>query len=77
MKKGSETKEKIVQRALELFHEKGFNLTSMNDIVEITGVKKGNLYFHYNSKEELAVEVLKEALRGYDRFISSRISGFF
>jgi TetR/AcrR family transcriptional repressor of nem operon len=75
MKKGSETKEKIVQRALELFHEKGFNLTSMNDIVEITGVKKGNLYFHYNSKEELAVEVLKEALRGYDRFISSRMTG--
>ncbi len=75
MKKGTETKEKIVQKALELFHEKGYNHTSMNDIVDLTGVKKGNLYFHYNSKEELAVEVLKEALRDYDSFISSRMSG--
>jgi TetR/AcrR family transcriptional repressor of nem operon len=75
MKKGIETKERIVHKALNLFHEKGYNLTSMNDIVDLTGVKKGNLYFHYNSKEELAVEVLKEALREYDAFITSRISG--
>lgn len=75
MKKGIETKERIVQKALNLFHKKGYNLTSMNDIVDLTGVKKGNLYFHYNSKEELAVEVLKEALREYDAFITSRISG--
>ncbi len=75
MKKGIETKERIVQKALDLFHEKGYNLTSMNDIVDLTGVKKGNLYFHYNSKEELAIEVLKEALREYDAFIASRMSG--
>ena len=75
MKKGIETKERIVQKALDLFHDKGYNLTSMNDIVDLTGVKKGNLYFHYNSKEELAIEVLKEALREYDAFIASRMSG--
>ncbi len=75
MKKGIETKEKIIHKALGLFHKRGYNLTSMNDVVEITGVKKGNLYFHYNSKEELAVEVLKEALRGYDSFIAARLSG--
>jgi len=75
MKKGEETKEKIIQQALDLFHEKGYNPTSMNDIVDITSVKKGNLYFHYHSKEELAVEVLKEALRGYNNFINSRLKG--
>ncbi|HOP61914.1 MAG TPA: TetR/AcrR family transcriptional regulator [Spirochaetota bacterium] len=75
MRKGTETKERIIEKALTLFHEKGYNLTSMNDIVEETGVKKGNLYFHYKSKEELAIRVLKEALRGYDRFISSNMKG--
>jgi len=38
-------------------------------------VKKGNLYFHYSSKENLAVEVLSEALKLYEAFINSRISG--
>lgn len=75
MKKGIETKERIIRKALNLFHEKGYNLTSMNDIVDETGVKKGNLYFHYNSKEKLVVEVLKEALREYDSFITSRMHG--
>lgn len=75
MKKGTETKERIIQQALILFHGRGYNLTSMNDIVNITGVKKGNLYFHYNSKEELAVEVLREALRDYDSFIISKMNG--
>ena len=75
MKKGLETKERITGRALELFHSRGYHSTSMNDIMEITGVKKGNLYFHYSSKEELALDVLKEALKIYEDFISSRISG--
>jgi TetR/AcrR family transcriptional repressor of nem operon len=75
MKKGTETKERIIQKALDLFHERGYFATSMNDIVDFTGVKKGNLYFHYKSKEELAVEVLKEALREYENFITARING--
>lgn len=75
MKKGTETKERIKEKALSLFHERGYNLTSMNDIVAETGVKKGNLYFHYSSKEELAVEVLREALKDYEDFIASRMKG--
>ena len=41
---------------------KSFNETSMNDIVAESGLSKGALYNHFNSKEELIVAI-------YDRFI--------
>ncbi len=75
MQKGNETKERIREAALDLFHRGGYNSTSINDIIESTGVKKGNLYFHYCSKENLAIEVLKDALTLYEDYINSRISG--
>lgn len=75
MQKGDETKERIKEAALTLFHSRGYNSTSISDIIESTGVKKGNLYFHYSSKENLAIEVLREALKLYEAFINSRISG--
>lgn len=75
MQKGEETRERIKEAALNLFHSRGYGSTSISDIIEATGVKKGNLYFHYTSKENLAVEVLKEALSVYETYISSRIAG--
>lgn len=75
MQKGEETKSRIRQAGFELFHQRGYHSTSMNDIVENTGVKKGNLYFHYGSKEDLAIEVLRDAVNRYNSYINSRISG--
>lgn len=75
MLKGDETRERIKEAALNLFHSRGYGSTSISDIIETTGVKKGNLYFHYSSKENLAIEVLKEALSIYEAYISSRITG--
>ncbi len=42
MKKGDEPEEHIEEKALFLFGVKGYNLTSMNDIVAETGVIKWN-----------------------------------
>lgn len=70
MSKGNDTKEKIIEGALELFHSKGYHNTSINDIMQSAGIKKGGLYFHIQSKEKLAVEVLEEALLNYEYLIS-------
>ena len=75
MQKGDETKERIKEAALNLFHNRGYGNTSISDIIETTGVKKGNLYFHYSSKENLAIEVLKDSLSVYEAHISSRMTG--
>ena len=73
--KGQETRKKVVRDAMELVYTGGFNATSMNDITEATGVKKGNLYFHFNSKEELGLAIIEEAKRQYARYLRDRVAG--
>ncbi|MEJ2281072.1 MAG: TetR/AcrR family transcriptional regulator [Candidatus Bathyarchaeota archaeon] len=48
-----ETHNQILSSAEQLFATKGFNGTSMNDIVKDSGFSKGALYNHFESKERL------------------------
>ncbi|HPI88187.1 MAG TPA: TetR/AcrR family transcriptional regulator [Spirochaetota bacterium] len=75
MNKGQITRDKVIQLSMDLIHARGVGNTSMNDIIAATGVKKGNLYFHFSSKEELALEVIDRARRQYSEYLSSAISG--
>jgi AcrR family transcriptional regulator len=50
----------LLDIALELFAEKGYHQTSMNEIAEAAGVTKPVLYQHFESKEELYLELLRE-----------------
>jgi AcrR family transcriptional regulator len=52
-RKGSETRQAIVESALQLFSVKGYHNTSVNDILAATGLTKGGLYGHFGSKEEI------------------------
>jgi len=56
--KGEATKNRIVETAQQLFHMKGFSNASMDDIIKKSGVKKGNLYFYFKSKDALGYAVL-------------------
>lgn len=56
--KGELTKQRVLKTARELFYLNGYNNTSMDDIVRASKVKKGNLYFHYQSKEVLGFAVI-------------------
>jgi TetR/AcrR family transcriptional regulator, cholesterol catabolism regulator len=56
--------EEIVHIAGELFAEKGFAGTSLNDIADAVGVLKGSLYHHISSKEDLLFDVVKVAHAG-------------
>jgi AcrR family transcriptional regulator len=53
--KAEETRNRILDAALELFREKGFAQTSMRDIAERAGVATGAAYYYYRSKEELVL----------------------
>ena len=48
-----ETHNRIMDSAEHLFATKGFNGTSMNDIVKESGISKGAIYGHFESKERL------------------------
>jgi AcrR family transcriptional regulator len=53
--KGTDTRERIVARAAQVFSERGFFGSSMTDLLAATGMQKGGLYNHFASKEQLAL----------------------
>ncbi|MFS8629945.1 MAG: TetR/AcrR family transcriptional regulator, partial [Bacillales bacterium] len=46
-------RELIMERALELFAENGFEATSVQQITERCGISKGAFYLYFKSKDEL------------------------
>ena len=48
----------LLEVAIEIFAERGFHATSMDDIAEAAGVTKPVLYQHFRSKRDLYREVL-------------------
>jgi AcrR family transcriptional regulator len=50
-------KEKIIQQSIQLFGEKGFKETSIQDIVDSLNVTKGTFYYYYKSKTELLMAI--------------------
>jgi AcrR family transcriptional regulator len=53
------TREMIVRKAAELFNLHGYMGCSMSDIMEATQLKKGGIYNHFTSKDEIALEAFK------------------
>jgi TetR/AcrR family transcriptional repressor of nem operon len=56
MTKGEQTRRKIIEAAAPIFNKRGYEGSSLNDLMEATGLKKGGIYRHFSSKEELAAE---------------------
>lgn len=52
-------KEQLLDVALHVFAERGFHLTSMNDVADAAGVTKPVLYQHFPSKRALYLELLR------------------
>ncbi|RXZ80637.1 TetR/AcrR family transcriptional regulator [Paenibacillaceae bacterium] len=55
-----ETKKRVAESAKALFIQKGYAATSIEDIVESTGSSKGNIYYHFKSKQGLFLYLLDE-----------------
>jgi AcrR family transcriptional regulator len=54
LSKSEKTKQFIIEMAAPLFNKKGYAGTSMNDIMLATGLAKGGVYGHFESKDEIA-----------------------
>jgi AcrR family transcriptional regulator len=54
--KGEQTRTAIVEAALRLFRENGYEATTMRAIAKAAGVATGNAYYYFSSKEELILE---------------------
>ena len=58
VKKKEVKKDKIIEKSMELFCEKGYRTTKVEEITKALGISKGNFYTYFNSKEEVLYEVL-------------------
>jgi len=63
--------QEILEAAALVFHEKGYESTSIQDIADSVGILKGSLYYYITSKEDLLFEIIQgvheEALKNLDR----------
>ena len=65
------TKEKILDAALTLFAENGYDGTSVEQIANIVGIKAPSLYKHYKGKEDILNALIDSAETRYEEMFGS------
>jgi AcrR family transcriptional regulator len=70
--KGQATRASILQTAAEVFAERGYAETTLSELIARSGLTKGAFYFHFTSKEQLALAVLEGKQRQWLEFVSQR-----
>ena len=65
MDKGN-TRDEILNVALNLFSVNGYEATSISQIAGAVGIRKASLYSHFSSKQEILDNVVNAVLNGYD-----------
>lgn len=73
MKSCGNSRLKILICAKELFYLHGYQGASVDDIIRKTGVAKSNFYYHFESKEQLAVAVLEMRIEDLNAVISETL----
>ncbi len=63
------TKRLILEKALELFTDKGYEGSSMDDIAKAVGIRKASLYAHFEGKERIFSAIFDDILAEYKHTI--------
>src|SRR3954468_18973080 len=63
MSKAANTRLTILHKAFELIYTKGYQTTSIDDIIATTQVTKGAFYYHFKTKDEMGIAIIEEILR--------------
>lgn len=73
MKNPEQTRTKILEASSVLFNRKGYAGSSISDIMKATGIKKGGVYNHFGSKQELKIQAFRHSLKQVGTFLSEQI----
>ena len=72
----SDTKDHIIEVASGLINLRGFNNTSVDAVLQASGVKKGSFYYYFKSKEDLGYAIIESHLRRFsDHVLGKAFSG--
>ena len=63
-------REEVLEKTTNLFWEKGFEATSMNEVVARTGLNKHSLYSEFGDKEKLYIDCIDYYVRISSSFLS-------
>ncbi|QMV42938.1 TetR/AcrR family transcriptional regulator [Cohnella cholangitidis] len=64
-------KKQILEAAIHCFARKGFNATTIQEIVDELGMAKGSIYFYFKSKDDLLISVIEY----YSQMLFERMEG--
>jgi TetR/AcrR family transcriptional regulator, transcriptional repressor for nem operon len=69
MRKGEATRQRIVVRTADLLNTQGYRITPVSEIMRVSGLKKGGIYRHFESRDALTLEAFQFAVtRVWNRF---------
>lgn len=63
MSKAANTRLTILHKAFELIYTKGYQTTSVDEIIATIQVTKGAFYYHFKNKDEMGVAIIEEILK--------------
>jgi len=61
VRKGEQTRQDIICKAAPIFNQKGYDGAALSDLMRATGLEKGGIYRHFESKQELAGDAFDHA----------------
>jgi TetR/AcrR family transcriptional repressor of nem operon len=61
MRKGEQTRQEIIRKAAPIFNQRGYDGAALSDLMRATGLEKGGIYRHFESKQQLAGEAFDYA----------------
>jgi len=62
MSKSNQTRATILKKAFDLIYVRGYQATSIDEIIATTNVTKGAFYYHFTSKEQMGLAVINEVI---------------
>ena len=71
-KRGTVTRDSIMAVASTLFHDRGYDRTSLDDIAASLAITKPSLYYHFASKEEILLECISQGYILFQQSIADR-----
>ena len=63
MRKGEQTRQEIIRKAAAIFNQRGYDGAALSDLMKATGLEKGGIYRHFDTKQQLAAEAFDYAWR--------------
>lgn len=75
LRRGTDTRDRLLQVAQALFAERGFRGTSLRDISSRIGIKAPSVLHHFNSKEQIYIAVLNRIFNCIEDAVGSVLMG--